>query len=62
MSRVMKRILFQVETYKGTEGLCNMICSQLNNEDINFGNNFQITVTKRNIFTDVIIDYMEDER
>ncbi len=37
MSRVMKRILFQVETYKGTEGLCNMICSQLNNEDINFG-------------------------
>lgn len=62
MSKEMKRILFQVETYKGTEGLCNMIYSQLNNEDINFGNNFQITVTKRNVFTDVIIDYMEDER
>lgn len=62
MSKVMKRILFQVETYKGTKGLCDMICSQLNNEDIDFGNNFQITVTKRNVFTDVIIDYMEDER
>ena len=62
MSKEMKRILFQVETCKRTEGLCDMIYSQLNNKDIDFGNNFQITVTKRNVFTDVIIDYMEDER
>ena len=62
MSKEMKRILFQVETYKGTEGLCDMIYSQLNNKDIDFGNNFQITVTKRNIFTNVTIDYIENER
>lgn len=56
----LRRTMFQMETNKGTKGLCEMLCNQLSNEDFDFGDNFQITVTKKDIFTDVTIDYIED--
>lgn len=45
--RNMKRVEFQIETHKGLKGLCESIYNQLNDKDIDFGNNYQITVSKK---------------
>ena len=60
--RNMKRVEFQIEIHKGLKGLCESIYNQLNDKDIDFGNSYQITVSKKDVFTNVMIDYIEQSK
>lgn len=58
----LKRVSLTIETEKGLEGLCGAIYKKLNDKDIDFGDNYQITISKKDVFTDITIDYIEQSK
>lgn len=57
--RKWRRRQFSLNAGSSNEDICEALCKELNNKEINFGNDIQITVSKEEDTTDVKIDYFE---
>lgn len=57
--RKFTRREFELKKGATNEIICEALCKELNNKDIDFGDSIQITVSKKSDLTNVTIDYFE---